>query len=286
MMLNYVVMLAYVLSDSIFVFFRYNMPRIIILFITALFILRPGGSLMAQESGIDQDPILIRLKAQIISMGDSMPVAYANVINFRNRSGASTNASGHFSLEMLNVDTLVVSAMGFKTRTVRLPGFFSQNNTLLIMLEPVVYPLPEVQISGDKLQVNMDGIPVGKQSNIAPELRGDAFNEKPPVVAALFNPLSYWQYYLSRKEIQKRKVREAMAIEKNWEMHSRNYNKEVVKLLTGLSDNQADDFMIWFNGQDVLPYTATEYEVRAAIREYFMVYVREKGSARAPLQEE
>jgi hypothetical protein len=57
-------------------------------------------------------------------MGDSMPVPYANIINYRNRSGASSNASGHFSLEMLNIDTLVVSAMGFKTRTARIPTVF------------------------------------------------------------------------------------------------------------------------------------------------------------------
>lgn len=232
----------------------------------------------AQDSGIDIDPILIRLKAQVISQADSTPVPYANIINYRNRSGASTNVNGHFSLEMLNIDTLVISAMGFKTRSVRIPRFFSPENTLLILLEPVVYPLSEVQISGDKSRVNMDGIPIGKQSDIPTELRGDAFNERPPVIAALFNPLSYWQYYLSRREIEKRKVREAVALEKNWEMHSRNYNKEVVMLLTGLNEQQADDFMIWFNAQNVLPYTSTEYEVCAAIREYFMLYVREKAS--------
>lgn len=234
----------------------------------------------SQATSMDVDPILIRLRARIVSLADSMPVPYANIINYRNRSGASSNASGHFSLEMLNIDTLVVSAMGFKPRTVRIPPFFSPDNILLIQMEPVVYPLPEVKVSGDKPQVNMDGIPVGKQTNIPVELRGDAFNEKPPVLAALFNPMSYWQYYLSRKEIQKRKVREAIILEKNWEMHSRNYNKEVVMLLTGLNDAQADDFMIWFNSQNILPYTATEYEVRAAIREYYMIYIQERNNGR------
>ena len=236
------------------------------------------GRISAQETSIDIDPILIRLKAQVISKGDSMPVPYANIINYRNRSGASANASGHFSLEMLNIDTLVVSAMGFKTLTARIPRFFSPENTLIIFLEPVIYPLPEVLVSGDKARVNMESIPIGKQTDVPVELRGDAFNERPPVIAALFNPLSYWQYYLSRKEIQKRKVREAISLEKYWEMHSRNYNKEVVMLLTGLNEAQADDFMIWFNAQNVLPYTSTEYEVRAAIRDYFMLYAREKGS--------
>ena len=91
--------------------------------------------------------------------------------------------------------------------------------------------------------------------------------------------MSYWQYYLGKKEIQKRKVREAMALEKNWEMHSKNYNKEMVKLLTGLNDSQADEFMVWFNAQNVLPYTATEYEVRASIREYYLIYMMERNAA-------
>lgn len=132
-------------------------------------------------------------------------------------------------------------------------------------------------MTGDKNRPNMEGIPVGKSTNIPQELRGDAFNEKPPVLAAFFNPLSYWQYYLSHKEKEKRRVREAVALQKNWEMHSRNYNKEMVKMLTGLNDEEADDFMVWFNSQNILPYTSTEYEVRASIREYFEVYKTEKN---------
>ncbi len=229
----------------------------------------------AQESYVDIDPVLIRLRAQVVSMGDSMPVPYVNIVNYRNRSGASTNVTGHFSIEMLNVDTLVLSSTGFKPRTLRIPASYNPDNLLLIYLEPVVYPLPEMQVSGDRIRVNMDGIPIGRLSEIAPELRGDAFNERPPVLAALFNPISYWQYYLSRKEIQKRKTREAIDLEKNWEMHSLNYNKEMVMFLTGLNDSQADNFMIWFNAQNVLPYTATEYEVRASIREYFLYYTQE-----------
>jgi len=68
-----------------------------------------------------------------------------------------------------------------------------------------------------------------------------------------------------------------MALERNWEMHSRNYNKEVVKMLTGLNDEEADEFMVWFNSQNVLPYTSTEYQVRASIREYFEIYKKKKN---------
>ncbi len=39
----------------------------------------------AQESGIDEDPVLIRLKAKLVSAGDSMPVPYANIVYPRHR---------------------------------------------------------------------------------------------------------------------------------------------------------------------------------------------------------
>ncbi|HNQ36838.1 MAG TPA: carboxypeptidase-like regulatory domain-containing protein [Prolixibacteraceae bacterium] len=235
-------------------------------------LLFPVAGVHAQFSGIDEDPILVRVKAKLVSMGDSMPVPYANIVYPRHRTGTTTNASGFFSIEMLNVDSLIVSAMGYKSRTLKIPRNYNETTTLTFFMQPVVYAIREVEVTGDKNRPNMEGIPVGKPSDVPVELRGDSYNEKPPVLAALFNPLSYWQYYLSRKEKQKREVREAVALEKNWEMHSRNYNKEVVKMLTGLNDEEADDFMVWFNAQNVLPYTSTEYEVRAAVRHYFEEY--------------
>jgi hypothetical protein len=148
---------------------------------------------------------------------------------------------------------------------------------LTIYLEPVVYLIGEVQVTGEKNRPNMYGIPMGNPSDIPQELRGDAFNEKPPLLAAIVNPLSYWQYFLSHREKEKREVREAMALEKNWEMHSRNYNKEMVKRLTGLNDQQTEEFMIWFNAKNVLPYASNEYEVRAAVRSYFELYKKQKN---------
>jgi hypothetical protein len=246
-------------------------------FIPIIFSLILATGVQAQDSGIDEDPILIRLKGRIVSMGDSMAIPYANIVYTRNRTGTSSNAGGYFSIEMLSTDSLNVTAMGFKPRAIKIPSNYSESQVLTVYMQPVVYALREVEVKGEKNLPNLDGVPMGKSTPIPQELRGDAFNEKPPVLAAIFNPLSYWQYYLSKKEKQKRDVREAMALERNWEMHSRNYNKEVVKMLTGLNDEEADEFMVWFNSQNVLPYTSTEYQVRASIREYFEIYKKKKN---------
>jgi len=232
--------------------------------------------LFAQDEAPLVDPMLIRLKAKIISAADSSAIPYANIINNRTHSGTITNADGFFSLEMLNIDTLVVSSVGYEKSIIKVPYNYNGQNVLTFIMKPVNYALGEVKVKGEKSKVDL-GLGTGKPTDIPQELRGDAYNEKPPLLAALFNPISYWQYYLSHKEKEKRKVREAIALEKNWKMHSKNYNKEMVMKLTGLNEMDADTFMVWFNSLDVLPYTSTEYQVRESIIQYFNIYKKEKN---------
>lgn len=247
----------------------------IILYIGFILILAPFSG-WAQIDPSLVDPILVRVKGRIISAADSSGIPYANMVNNRNRTGATTNADGYFSMEMLNVDSLMVTSVGYQPEVFYIPYNYNGQQTLTFMMKPVSYAVEQVDVKGDKPKIDL-GLDYGNPVNIPPELRGDAFNEKPPVLAALLNPLSFWQYYLSDREKEKRDVREAMAIQKNWELHAQNYNKEMVMKLTGLNEALADSFMVWFNAQNVLPYTSSEYEVRASIKYYFEIYRQEKS---------
>ena len=248
--------------------------------IIVLFLLFVASKGMAQEDD-DVDPLLIKLQARLFSVGDSQPVPYANIINPRTHSGTITSNDGHFTLEMLNIDTLVVTSIGYKRGVIKVPGNYTGYGTLSFYIEPVNYALREVLVEGEKPKVDL-GFETGTTSNIPVELRGDAFNEAPPILAAFFNPISYWQYYLSKKEKRKREVRKDMVIMKYWEMHSQNYNKDKVMMLTGMDEMEADTFMIWFNSQDVLPYMSSEYQVRASIIEFFHYYRIEKAMESSP----
>lgn len=222
------------------------------------------------------DPMLIRLQARLVSAADSTPVPYATVLNNRTHSGTTTNVNGYFTLEMLNIDSLIVSSVGYEKSVIKIPYNYAGQTTLLFRMLPVAYAVGQVDVQGEKPSFDL-GISTGKPTDIPPELRGDAFNDAPPILAAFFNPVSYWQYYLSKKERRKREVRKAIALEKNWEMHSQNYNKDKVMMLTGLNELEADTFMIWFNAQDVLPYLSSEYQVRATIIEFFRYWQLEKA---------
>ncbi|WP_297100912.1 hypothetical protein [uncultured Draconibacterium sp.] len=223
----------------------------------------------AQDENYPVDPMLIELKAKILSSSDSSAVPYANIINHRTHSGTITNGEGIFTLEMLNIDSLEITSVGYKTFILKVPSYYTGYEMLTFYIDPVLYNVGEVTVEGDAKQ--LDYFEHGNPTDLDPTLRGDAFNEKPPIIAALVSPLSFAQYY-GKREKRKRQVREDMAITKNWEMHSRNYNKEMVMKLTGLNEAYADTFMMWFNGQDVLPYTATEYQVRESIVQYYKLF--------------
>lgn len=241
----------------------------------AIFILI-GFSGYTQVDSEEIDPMLINFKAKIINAADSSAVPYANIINNRTHGGTITNANGSFSLEMLNVDSLIITSIGFERSVLKVPRNYSEYDVFIFIMNPINYAVGEVQVTGEKQKVDL-GFETGNPTDIAPELRGDAFNESPPILAAFINPISYWQYYLSKKEKRKRNVRDAQVLEHNWALYSENYNKERVMVLTGLKEAEADTFMIWFNSQNVLPYTSTEYQIRASIIEYYQFYRLEKA---------
>jgi len=243
---------------------------------TISFILLIAGLKSPAQDPLLVDPILIRLKGRIVSAADSTALPWVNLVNNRTHTGTITNNNGYFTIEMLNVDSLIATSVGYEKKVLKVPYDYNEQDVITFVMKPVNYLVNEVEVTGDKPDAGQ-GLGTGHPDDIAPQLRGDAFNEKPPALSALFNPISYWQYYLSKKEREKRDVREAMMLQENWEMHSKNYNKEMVQKLTGLNESEADSFMVWFNSKDILPYTATEYEVRTAIIDYFEIYKKEKN---------
>jgi ribosomal protein S15P/S13E len=229
--------------------------------------------LPAQEDEVD--PILIKLKAQVLNMEDEMPVPYAFVMNYRTRSGVTTDDQGRFMMEMLNIDSLAISSLGYIKTTVHIPAKYNEMDVLILYARPVRFALSQVNVKGEKAKVNMDGVPIGEKVDIDPQLRGDAYNEKPPAWAALVNPASFLQYHLSKSEKEKRDTRQAIITEKKWEELSQFYKKELVMELTGLNDAKAEKFMIYFNSKGMLRMLSTEYDVRNAIIEQYEIYKKE-----------
>ena len=219
------------------------------------------------------DPMPIRLKGQVLNLDDELPVPFATILNYRTHGTVSADDQGRFTMDMMNIDSLAISSLGFSKSTVHIPASYNEMNVLKLYAKPIRFAIPEVKVTGEKFKV--EGLPTGKKSKIDPQLRGDAYDKKPPLLAALVTPLSFIQYYTSKREKEKRETRQAIVTEKKWEILSQYYNKKLVMELTGLNDPQSDIFMTWFNSKNLLSHMSTDYDVRAAIVEQFKIYKSE-----------
>ena len=246
-------------------------------YLNILFFLLISVNVFSQEEEIIIDPILINLKGVLISKNDSLPVPYAHVVNLRTHGGTTTDAEGRFSIQMLNVDSLRISALGYMREWIAIPVNQNKDSTLIVSVRPIIYAIDEVTVRG-RSPIYVGELGTGKPVDISPELRGDAFNSKPPWYASIFAPASFLQYHLSKKEKAKRMAREAMIAEKDWERLSQLYNLKTIEEMTGLTGEEADLFMIWFNSKSLLNARSTEYDVRAAISQQYKIYKAEKDA--------
>ena len=148
--------------------------------ILASFLIILGFLGFAQEELEELDPMLINFKAKVISAADSTAVPYANIINHRTHSGTITNVDGLFSLEMLNIDSLAITSVGFEKSTLKIPRNYSEYDVYTFIMKPVNYAIGEVQVTGEKKSIDL-GIGGGKDQNMVAfglQRVGQAFQRK------------------------------------------------------------------------------------------------------------
>jgi len=258
------------LSESPIPFFPVVLRTVIFTFLFLLFSVT-GFS----QSTDDIDPMPIKLKGQVLNLEDETPVPNAIVINLRTHATISADLQGRFMMDMLNIDSLSVTSLGYSKSVAHVPANYNEMNVLIIYAKPIRFAIPDVNVTGQQKKVNMDGVPVAKKNDIAPELRGDAFDKKPPVIAALLSPASFLQYYLSKSEREKRETRKAIVSDKQWDFISQFYNKELVMKLTGMNNAQADFLMVYINSKGLINQMTNEYDVRNIIKEQYKLYIAE-----------
>ena len=240
----------------------------------SLFLFLNSTYVFSQQSD-EVDPMPVKVKGQVLNLEDESPVPNAIVMNMRTKTTISADLQGRFLIDALNIDSLAVSSLGYSKGVARIPANYNEMNVLVVYLKPVRFSIPDVNVKGEQKKVNMDGVPVGKANDLPPELRGDAFDKKPPAIAAVLAPASFLQYHLSKSEKEKRETRKAILSEKQWETISQLYNKDLVMKLTGLNSAQADYFMMYINGKGLLSQMRNEYDVRNIIKEQFKLYKAE-----------
>lgn len=213
---------------------------------------------------------MVKVSAQVRDDLSGVAIPYVNVINQRVRGGTMADKDGRFVLQADPTDTLTFKSIGYIDKRVPVSELISSENAI-VLLAPVRYLIGGVEITGEGQKVNMSGIPVGKTSSIPIELRTD-FNSKPKLLTAVFHPGSFLYYKLSKSEKEKRHVLTAIRTDREWQLFSLVYNKQIVERLTGLKGDELDNFMVYFNAFSNLRFSATTYEVEKRVKEVFAEY--------------
>jgi hypothetical protein len=221
---------------------------------------------------------MVNVKGQVIDEMTKEAVGYVQVLNMRVRGGTMTDANGKFSIQADPSDTLTFKSLNYKDKRIRVGEIFNtENGVAVIALSPVKILLNPVEVVSEGPKVNMNGIPVGKSVSVPVELRSDYFASKPTALTAIFKPMSFLSYHLSKSEKEKRTTLTAIHSERDWQILSLVYNKDVIQKISGYKGEALEDFMLFCNAFNGLPINATSYDVEKRIRELMKEFLEKKS---------
>jgi len=247
---------------------------------------------------------IISISGQIVTTKGLSPIPLAHLIIKGQRSGKICDSLGTFHLQIKQSDTLVISALGYRTQNWPVPFIF--NNTIpsffQIPLEKMAYVLKEVDVfalgSWDefkadfvKLEIKDDYV-INKQiikelapyntkppNIIPPQYRTTI--EKPRISDAIFKPAHFLFTKFNSKEKSKRKVSKMIRNEWKLKKLSKNYNAEIVSANTGLKGDALEDFMAYCGPKLEITEVTSRYDILEQIVHNYKEYRQIKKEKQA-----
>ena len=242
--------------------------RTIILFVVILagYSSRVDGQLYFPED-------MVKVTGQLVDEITGENIRYAQVVNMRVHGGTMTDVNGKFSIQADPSDTLTFKLLGYKDKTIPVKEILATSSENFNRpCNPIWILSDQVEVTADPLKMNLYGIPQGKSSSVARELRSDDFNSRPGLLTSIFNPLAYMHYQLSSSEKEKRSTLAAIHSERQWQILSLIYNKDVIQRITFLTGDKLDDFMVYCNAFNGLAANSTTYDVEKRIKDLLIEY--------------
>jgi hypothetical protein len=212
---------------------------------------------------------LVKITARVVDSSTGQGISSVQVLNYRIHGGTMTDSGGNFSIQADPADTLTFKLLGYQDKKIPVKEFID-NNLKSVVLNINRFQIPEVKVEGKGKPLNF-GIG-GKENPIPAELRSEDFASKPKLLSAIFNPLAFMHYKLSKSEKEKRMMLAAIYSERDWQLLSLVYNKDIVQRITSLTGEDLDDFMVYCNAYSGFKANATTYEVHKTVKDLFTEY--------------
>lgn len=258
----------------------------------------------SSATNIENDSI-ISISGQIVTTTGISSIPLAHLIIKGKRSGQVCDSLGIFHLQVKQSDTLIISALGFKTQEWAIPFIFDTTlpQFFQIPLEKMAYLLKEVDVFAFgtwnefkddfiKLELKDDYVlntqitkelapfRTRKPNIVPPQYRQKI--EKFTFIHALFAPTDFLFSKLSRSEKRKKKITKMIREEWRIKKLSQYYSSEIVAANTGLSGDTLEDFMAYCGPKLEITEITSQYDILEQIVNNYKEYLNLRKEKQTP----
>ena len=248
----------------------------------------------SKATGIENDSI-VRVSGQIVTK-NSTPIPLAHILVKGKRSGQICDSLGIFHLQVAKLDTLIISALGFKTQEWAVP-FISDTTLPLfypIALEKTAYLINEVNVfafgTWDDFKADFLKLEIKNEYEINSQIIKELapFHTKPPNIIppqyrttiedpniwdAIRAPGLFLFTKLNRKEKSKRKVSNMIRSEWKTKKYAKYYTSDIVSAHTGLKGEALEDFMAYCGPKLKITKISSQYDIAEQIVKNYKWYI-------------
>lgn len=220
-------------------------------------------SLLSQAQSIPPDEA-IALSGVIVNEADE-PLPFVTVTNLSTQTGVVSDEEGFFFINFDKKDTLRLSSVGYQAYQLYFGDTAQANNyDLKIRLSEQTYQLENVTIFAFKDEESfkrailaMDDLPEEEKIVVPGSYQGPRREVKPSAA----NPISFIFDRFSKRARYERQAYEAQQAYAHQKVLDKKYNRDKVGKITGLTDEQLDEFMLFCHIQSDYIERSSEYDI-------------------------
>ncbi len=181
------------------------------------------------------------------------------VINQRTSTGLLADPNGHFTINALKTDTILVSASGYGVKKICFRDSLLQREyNVKIVLDSIHYSLAEVKVYPTKNLREIED----ERHKLGDIPKTDKFQD----INALSSPIEYLYERFSRLEQSKRKVAKLEDEEARRQVLKDLFHVYIRHDIINLTDAEFENFIDYCNFTDNFIKTATDYDLVMAIK--------------------
>lgn len=221
---------------------------------------------------------VIEITGKIISHNTEKAIPFATVLNVEKNTVALSDTLGFFHITMLEKEHLRISAIGYNTVTLNFEEIqANETNVYIIRLKRKVYELSGIDVFDARWKdFEFDFKNVQPEDNETQQRIQDWFYTliSPQELALITSSTAIGIpiHFKTPREKQLKKLEKIKAREHKSNVIHKKYNMKIVSEITGLEEQELEDFMTWCNFNTEFLYYANDYDITNAVRKRFEQY--------------